>query len=141
MGSSTHESLDAENVRNVDMSSGVERRRSVSLRNFAREFRFMLSASVQGSIYRKLVFSDNEVFDQGCSLFGVDVRSHAEDGSLLERQLETAENGGLQTVRLQGRHYDYTISRPITCAGTFDDQIHPILSKMTTFGLTVNWPR
>jgi hypothetical protein len=69
MCSGTHQSLDAENICDVDMSGGIECSGGMIGRDGTTQLRLVRITSVEGGIDRELVFADRDDPNLRCTFF------------------------------------------------------------------------
>lgn len=136
-----HQGLHAQHIRNINMPRRLQRRRRMIRTNRTLQLAPMMRAPVQVGIHRKLVLADDRHTHLRDALLPARaIRPRAEDGRLLEGDLEPAQDDGVEGVRFERGYDGDAVAWAVACVGTVDDEGDAVLGDLAGLGLAVDGP-
>lgn len=135
-----HQRLDRKHISHINMTCGIDSRRSVVRGQLKRKLCLVHCSTIQSCINSHLVLSNITQFHHRRLLARCAVSVRAANNGLLQRQLESTENDGVKVVRFESGDNGDTVARAVARMVSFDHQSDTVLGELPLLWLTVHGP-
>ena len=92
---SPHQSFHKDDIRDIDMPSGIQRSRRMVVWDDASQLGFVLSAAIESDIDRNFLFANDSFSNVRCFIFSCCIRPRAEYSGFLECEFEPTQYNGM----------------------------------------------